>query len=195
MDLAPNGELFSIIQREGKLKHELIQFLSAEIINILKYMHSKGISHRDLKPSNLLFDENYHLKVCDFGCSKLEEVKKQQPLANQKLRASICIEMDAQGNKIVTNSQGENNIEEHFNQSKTTQATAEQVENEQIQKKATLVGTEDYISPEILTQESSGMPADLWSLGVIIFMMICGRSPFKSPNQITTFNNITNVQF
>jgi serine/threonine protein kinase len=39
-------------------------------------MHSKGISHRDLKPSNLLFDENHHLKVVDFGCSKLEEVKK-----------------------------------------------------------------------------------------------------------------------
>lgn len=79
-------------------------------------MHSKGISHRDLKPSNLLFDENYHLKLCDFGCSKIEEVKKPQA----RLRASICIEMDQNGNKIVTNSQGENNIEEHFNSSSST---------------------------------------------------------------------------
>lgn len=69
------------------------------------------------------------------------------------------------------------------------------MQSEVIQKKATLVGTEDYISPEILAQESSGMPADLWSLGVIIFMMISGRSPFKSANQINTFNNIANVQF
>ena len=54
-------------------------------------MHSKGISHRDLKPSNLLFDENNHLKVVDFGCSKLEEVKKQP-----RLRSSICIEINPQ---------------------------------------------------------------------------------------------------
>jgi serine/threonine protein kinase len=58
-----------------------------------------------------------------------------------------------------------------------------------------LVGTEDYISPEILAQESSGRPADLWSLGVIIFMMISGKSPFKAQNQIQTFNNISSVSY
>lgn len=71
------------------MKPELTKFFSAEIINILEYIHSKGISHRDLKPSNLLLDDNYHLKLVDFGCSKLEEVKK-----NPRLRSSICIEMD-----------------------------------------------------------------------------------------------------
>lgn len=73
----------------GKLSPELTKFMSAEIINILEYMHSKGICHRDLKPSNLLIDENYHLKLVDFGCSKFEEVKK---LA--RIRTSICIEME-----------------------------------------------------------------------------------------------------
>jgi len=43
-----------------------------------------------------------------------------------------------------------------------------------------LVGTEDYIPPEILDEQESGPPADLWSMGVIIFMMITGESPFKS---------------
>lgn len=64
--------------------------MSAEIINILEYMHEKGICHRDLKPSNLLFDDNYHLKLVDFGCSKIEEIKKQGP----RIRSSICVEMD-----------------------------------------------------------------------------------------------------
>lgn len=48
-----------------------------------------------------------------------------------------------------------------------------------MQKRGTLVGSEDYIAPEILNEEQSGPPADLWSLGVIIYMMISGKSPFK----------------
>jgi serine/threonine protein kinase len=52
-------------------------------------MHSRGICHRDLKPSNMLLDDNYHLKLVDFGCSKFEAVKKKK-----KIRSSICIEME-----------------------------------------------------------------------------------------------------
>lgn len=62
-----------MIRREGTLKIETARFVAAEIINILEYMHSKGIAHRDLKPSNLMIDENYHLKLVDFGTAKFEE--------------------------------------------------------------------------------------------------------------------------
>jgi eukaryotic-like serine/threonine-protein kinase len=51
---------------------------------------------------------------------------------------------------------------------------------EQIKKKGTLVGTEDYIPPEVVAQEESGPEADLWSLGVILYIMLSGISPFKS---------------
>lgn len=48
-----------------------------------------------------------------------------------------------------------------------------------LKKKGTLVGTEDYIAPEILEEEESGPPADLWSFGVILYLMLSGISPFK----------------
>jgi 3-phosphoinositide dependent protein kinase-1 len=67
--------LYSTIRREGKLNYQTARFLAAEIINIIEYMHSKGVSHRDLKPSNLLLDENYHLKLVDFGTAKIVEKK------------------------------------------------------------------------------------------------------------------------
>eukprot|EP00347_Sterkiella_histriomuscorum_P012122 403369810 len=143
-------------------------------------MHSKGIAHRDLKPSNLLFDENHHLKLCDFGCSKLEQVKA-------RIRGSICIEME----QIKTNNNDENDTKTNTELNKRLQ----NVQTGALEKKATLVGTEDYISPEVLAQESSGRPADLWSLGVIIFMMISGRSPFKAHNQIQTFHNISTANY
>ena len=53
-----------------------------------------------------------------------------------------------------------------------------------------MVGTEDYIPPEVLQEDLSGPPADLWSLGVIIYMMLFGQSPFKRPTQDQTFLNI-----
>ena len=53
--------------------------------------------------------------------------------------------------------------------------------------KGTVVGTEDYIAPEVLCEEPQGPPSDLFSLGVIIFMMLTGqRSPFKGASQFDT---------
>lgn len=64
-----------------------------------------------------------------------------------------------------------------------------------MKQKGTMVGTEDYISPEILEEKVSGPAADLWSLGVIIFMMLSGESPFKSQSQFITFRNIRDVKY
>jgi len=71
--LAPNGELFQLLRREGTLRLDQARFVAAEIINILEYMSLKGLAHRDLKPANLLLDENFHLKLVDFGTSKVIE--------------------------------------------------------------------------------------------------------------------------
>jgi len=41
-----------------------------ELVNILEHLRKAGVAHRDIKPENLLLDDQYHLKLCDFGTAK-----------------------------------------------------------------------------------------------------------------------------
>ena len=42
-----------------------------EILTAFEYLHSKGIAYRDLKPENLLITGEGHVKMTDFGFSKV----------------------------------------------------------------------------------------------------------------------------
>uniref|UniRef100_A0A0R3TR71 non-specific serine/threonine protein kinase n=1 Tax=Rodentolepis nana TaxID=102285 RepID=A0A0R3TR71_RODNA len=57
------------------------------------------------------------------------------------------------------------------------------------------VGTPDYISPEVLYSQSSGggeygFAVDWWALGVLVYEMICGETPFYSDDLVTTYSKI-----
>lgn len=64
-------ELFSLISRKTRLCDSWTQFYSAEILIVLKYLHQNKIIYRDLKPENVLIGRNGHVKLVDFGFSKV----------------------------------------------------------------------------------------------------------------------------
>ena len=59
----------------------------------------------------------------------------------------------------------------------------------------TFVGTQDYVSPEVLKSLGASMPADIWSLGVIIYQLIGGKCPFTCTNEYDVFQKIIKVEF
>jgi serine/threonine protein kinase len=48
-----------------------------DFAHVLTYLHGVGIIHRDLKPDNIMIDQNYDIKVLDFGISKFTQNSKE----------------------------------------------------------------------------------------------------------------------
>ena len=48
------------------------------------------------------------------------------------------------------------------------------------EKTWTFCGTPDYMAPEIVMNQGHGFGADLWSLGILVFELLCGRPPFSA---------------
>ncbi|XP_008462011.1 phototropin-2-like [Cucumis melo] len=52
------------------------------------------------------------------------------------------------------------------------------------------IGTEEYIAPEIIMGAGHGSSIDWWTLGILLYEMLYGRTPFKGKNRNKTFANI-----
>jgi serine/threonine protein kinase len=68
-----------------------------------------------------------------------------------------------------------------------------------IGKTYTICGTTDYFAPETLKQAGHDRAVDWWACGVLLFIMVVGRSPFDAPEQMQIYKNImkgfSKVQF
>ena len=54
-----------------------------------------------------------------------------------------------------------------------------------------LVGTEEYLAPETLSDMGElSYSCDYWSLGIILYQLLCGATPFKGRSDLETYHNI-----
>ena len=76
MDYVPGGELFKYLGRYKKFSESVARFYAAEVLLAQEYLHVElDTIYRDLKPENILLDENGHIKLTDFGLSKMGVVR------------------------------------------------------------------------------------------------------------------------
>ncbi len=71
MDLCTGGEIFFHLNKLRLFSEETARFYFSEILIGLDYLHSKNVVYRDIKPENILVDIDGHIRIADFGLSKI----------------------------------------------------------------------------------------------------------------------------
>eukprot|EP00177_Eucheuma_denticulatum_P002921 GFKZ01005247.1.p1 GENE.GFKZ01005247.1~~GFKZ01005247.1.p1 ORF type:complete len:506 (-),score=74.63 GFKZ01005247.1:634-2151(-) len=180
MEYCAGGEFFRVLQRQPKkrLKEDAVRFYAAEVILALEYLHHMGFIYRDLKPENILMRENGHLALTDFDLSKQAHpvsprVVQQQLSLGDKLKKSFSIRRNNSALNMLDIVSSEPVLPYQTN---------------------SFVGTEEYIAPEVVNGVSQSSAVDWWTLGILIYEMLTGTTPFKGSDTDETFSNIVHDQ-
>nr|AML78116.1 putative LOV domain-containing protein [Eriospermum lanceifolium] len=162
-DFCPGGELFALLDRQPMkfLKEEAARFYAAEVVIGLEYLHCLGIIYRDLKPENILLQKDGHVVLTDFDLSFLTSCKPQVIKPSLPSRRK----------------RSRDNFHPIFFAEPSTQSNS-------------FVGTEEYIAPEIIAGGGHSSAIDWWALGILLYEMLYGRTPFRGKNRQKTFSNI-----
>ncbi|KAL8003218.1 putative protein kinase [Plasmopara halstedii] len=62
-------------------------------------------------------------------------------------------------------------------------------------RRGTACGTPGYVAPEVVQGEPYGAEVDCWSLGVILFILLCGYPPFPGANHATVLDKVVKAEY
>ncbi|KAL7296939.1 hypothetical protein TKK_0009379 [Trichogramma kaykai] len=82
MEYMVGGDLKSLLGMYGYMEESMAAFYTAEVCLALDYLHSHGIVHRDLKPDNMLLSKEGHVKLTDFGLSKISSLHRDLEISD-----------------------------------------------------------------------------------------------------------------
>ncbi|KAL5983264.1 hypothetical protein ACLOJK_017348 [Asimina triloba] len=167
-----------------------IRFYVAEIVCALEHLHRMGIVYRDLKPENVLIQQSGHVMLTDFDLSRALTPRpkpRSAPLPEKdtshrpRHRRNLTLFMSAVTEK------GLKKAKSARVSPVTRRRTAVFASGE---RSNSFVGTEEYVSPEVVRGDGHEFAVDWWALGILIYEMAYGRTPFRGKTRKETFRNV-----
>eukprot|EP00800_Vazella_pourtalesii_P016369 TRINITY_DN470_c1_g1_i1.p1 TRINITY_DN470_c1_g1~~TRINITY_DN470_c1_g1_i1.p1 ORF type:complete len:878 (-),score=233.29 TRINITY_DN470_c1_g1_i1:2977-5610(-) len=89
MEYVEGGDVASLIDKVGPLPVDMARMYFSEAVLALEYVHNYNIIHRDLKPDNMLITSEGHIKLTDFGLSKIGLVTYTATLLEANIRSRL----------------------------------------------------------------------------------------------------------
>lgn len=173
MEFMPGGDLRKLLDNEGYFDEEWTRFYLAQIVAGLESLHSKGIYHRDLKPENILISANGHVKLADFGLSEIKHEVVMSLMIEKFVKFHFGLNIDDCNNDLLK-----------------AQIVPKNIDSGLIR----IVGTPDYIAPEVLRGDQSGPVSDYWAVGVMAYEFLTNFPPFNDKTIDGVFQNIKNMR-
>ena len=153
------------------------RFYIAEMFSCIDSLHQLGYIHRDLKPENFLIDSTGHVKLTDFGLAA-------GILAPSKIE-SMRIKLESVSDVISP-----------FGRPIEERSAAQRRENyrslreRDVNYAKSIVGSPDYMAPEVLKGDEYDYTVDYWSLGCMLFEALAGYPPFAGATVDETWQNL-----
>ena len=191
----PGGDLnvLRYHQTDRVFSPSVIRFYVAEIVCALEHLHSMGIAYRDLKPENVLIQQSGHVTLTDFDLSR-----SLKPRTVKTLIDADPIELDPPENRhrhrrhltrfvtIVSDKGGLKKAKS----ARVSPVSRRKPSFSNGERSNSFVGTEEYVSPEVVRGDGHEFAVDWWALGILTYEMLYGTTPFKGKNRKETFRNV-----
>ncbi|KAI3775659.1 hypothetical protein L1987_45408 [Smallanthus sonchifolius] len=203
-EFCPGGDLHVLRQRQPckRFPESTVRFYASEVVVALEYLHMLDIVYRDLKPENVLVRSDGHIMLTDFDLSLKCDVSSATPAqvftdhnrpnpspsANfdpPKVTPSSCIIPNCIVPSVSCFNPKRKRKKKPGNH-EGPQFVAEPVDV----RSMSFVGTHEYLAPEIVSGEGHGSAVDWWTLGVFIFELFYGVTPFRGMDNELTLANI-----
>ncbi|KAJ4950754.1 hypothetical protein NE237_027586 [Protea cynaroides] len=202
MEFCPGGDLHATRQRQpGKrFSFSSARFYGAETLLALEYLHMMGVVYRDLKPENVLVREDGHIMLSDFDLSlrcvvvpKILKTKLDPQDYSQDKDETCSLHSCAAPMKPVLSCFSSPTKKEEI--MATVKVDLQNIDTELVAepinaRSKSFVGTHEYLAPEVISGTGHGSAVDWWTLGVFLYELLYGRTPFKGENNEKTLINI-----
>ncbi|KAL8702068.1 MAG: hypothetical protein Q9224_000184 [Gallowayella concinna] len=217
MEYMVGGDFLGLLFRKDVLREKKARWYVAEMILCVEEAHRLHWIHRDVKPDNFLISASGHLKISDFGLAFDGHWTHDQSFFSNHRQSlmeklGITVEGDSldrkEGAQIAAGMAMASAVIGRKSRRPTPQADGPG-ENEYILQwrnrcgnrrlARSVVGTSQYMAPEVIRGELYDGRCDWWSIGIILYECLYGYTPFVCENRhdtkIKILNNATTLKF